>query len=131
MSDMIGIGFALFLGALLGVFFFGGLWWTIQRGIASEWVAVWFIASLLLRTMVVIVGFYFVAQYNWSHFAACVVGFLLTRIIVVKWLGRDAETEQTVAKLGRVPCVQCTQRASSSKIVPAPMLPSKETQHEA
>ena len=37
-------------GALLGVFFFGGLWWTVQKGVASERPAFWFLGSLLVRT---------------------------------------------------------------------------------
>ena len=37
-------------GALLGAFFFGGLWWTVQKGVASERPALWFLGSLLLRT---------------------------------------------------------------------------------
>ncbi len=94
MSDLFGLGIALFVGGLLGVFFFGGLWWTIQKGIESEWVAVWFIGSLLLRVTVVMVGFYFVSQHHWSRFFACMVGFLLTRIVLVRWLGRDSGTEK-------------------------------------
>ena len=94
-SDVFGIGVALMVGVLLGVFFFGGLWWTIQKGIASEWAALWFISSLLLRTMVVLAGFYFVSQHHWSRLAACVVGFLLARIVVVSLLGHNLATAQT------------------------------------
>ena len=35
---------------LLGAFFFGGLWWTVQKGVTSETPALWFLGSLLLRT---------------------------------------------------------------------------------
>ena len=38
-------------GALLGAFFFGGLWWTVQKGVTSEQPALWFLGSLLLRTV--------------------------------------------------------------------------------
>ena len=37
---------ALIAGGLLGSIFFGGLWWTVNRGISSEWPAVWFLCSL-------------------------------------------------------------------------------------
>lgn len=100
MSDILGMGVALLFGALLGAFFFGGLWWTIQKGIASQWVAVWFIGSLLLRSVAVMTGFYFVSQHHWSRFAACVLGFLLARIIVVKWLGRDSENATSKQESG-------------------------------
>ena len=87
MGDLPGIGIALFVGVLLGLFFFGGLWWTVQKGIASNWAALWFIGSLLLRTTTIIVAFYFVSQHHWPRFAACMVGFLLARFVTVKWLG--------------------------------------------
>ncbi len=98
MSDLLEVGLALFVGALLGVFFFGGLWWTIRKGIASKWVAVWFIGSLLIRTMIVMAVFYFVSQHHWSRFAACAVGFLLTRIVIVNSVGLESVTERTIFK---------------------------------
>ena len=50
MSDTLALALAFLAGALLGVFFFGGLWWTVQKGVASETPALWFLGSLLLRT---------------------------------------------------------------------------------
>ena len=40
---------------------FGGLWWTVRKGVASERAALWFFGSMLLRTGAVMLGFYFVA----------------------------------------------------------------------
>ena len=37
-------------GSMLGVLFFGGLWWTVQKGVTSDLPAFWFLGSLLLRT---------------------------------------------------------------------------------
>ena len=50
MSDILALALAFLAGALLGVFFFGGLWWTVQKGVTSETPALWFLGSLLLRT---------------------------------------------------------------------------------
>ena len=36
MSDLPALALALATGALLGVFFFGGLWWTVQKGVESD-----------------------------------------------------------------------------------------------
>ena len=36
MSDFLALALALLAGGLLGVFFFGGLWWTVQKGVTSE-----------------------------------------------------------------------------------------------
>jgi F1F0 ATPase subunit 2 len=95
MSDLPPLALALLAGALLGAFFFGGLWWTVQKGVASERPALWFLGSLLLRTGMVLAGFYFVSQDHWSSFVACLAGFVIARVIVVKRLTRAPAQDQT------------------------------------
>ena len=36
-------------GGGLGAVFFGGLWWTVRKGVSSKQPALWFFASLLVR----------------------------------------------------------------------------------
>ena len=95
MSDILALALALLAGALLGAFFFGGLWWTVQKGVTSERPALWFLGSLLLRTGTVLAGFYFVSQDHWSRFLACLAGFVIARVIVVKRLTRAPAKDQT------------------------------------
>ncbi|MEZ5329391.1 MAG: ATP synthase subunit I [Verrucomicrobiales bacterium] len=71
-------------GIVLGGIFFGGLWWTVRRGLASPRPAVWFIGSLVLRTSVVMFGFYFVSGGDWRRLAASLIGFVLARIAVTR-----------------------------------------------
>jgi F1F0 ATPase subunit 2 len=95
MSDIPAIALAFFAGGMMGVFFFAGLWWTVQNGVVSENPALWFLTSLLLRTGVILAGFYFVSQGHWSRLVACLVGFLIARVIVVKRLTHAPVEEQT------------------------------------
>ena len=44
-------------GLLLGVFFFGGLWLTVRKGLKSQRPALWFVGSMFLRTSVALCGF--------------------------------------------------------------------------
>jgi F1F0 ATPase subunit 2 len=74
---------ALLGGALLGVFFFGGLWWTVRRGLLSLVPAVWFLASSLIRTAVTLGGFYVVSHGEWRRLLACLFGLFLARIVVM------------------------------------------------
>ncbi len=97
MSDILALALALFGGALLGTFFFGGLWWTVHKGIVSDWPGLWFLGSLLLRTGVILAGFYLVSQGHWSRLVACIVGFLIARIIVVRGLTHAPAEEQTLS----------------------------------
>jgi F1F0 ATPase subunit 2 len=75
---------ALFAGCLLGAIFFGGLWWTIQKGAVSSQPAVWFFVSFLLRTSIVLTGFYFILAGDWRRLAACLLGFLIARVVVTR-----------------------------------------------
>ena len=87
MSEISALILALLAGFLLGVMFFGGLWWTIQKGVSSKQPALWFLGSLLLRTMIAVAGFYFVSRGDWRRLLGCLLGFVLARIILM-WLTR-------------------------------------------
>ena len=62
MNETLSLVLALVTGVLLGAMFFGGLWWTVQKGVSSKRPALWFFGSLLLRTSIALAGFYFIAR---------------------------------------------------------------------
>jgi F1F0 ATPase subunit 2 len=88
MSELLPVASAFLAGALLGLIFFGGLWWTIKLGATSESPAAWFILSLLLRTGMILAAFWFIAQGDWSRLVSCLVGFLIARVLLVNRLTR-------------------------------------------
>ncbi|MCL4745258.1 MAG: ATP synthase subunit I [Burkholderiaceae bacterium] len=71
-------------GAALGAVFFGGLWWTVRRGAASPVAARWFLGSVVLRTAIVLAGFYVVGAGQAVRLGLCLLGFLLARAIVLR-----------------------------------------------
>ena len=75
---LIATGFA---GIILGIVFYGGLWYTVQKGLASKTPAFWFLGSFLLRMAITLLGFYFVSAGQWQRMLACLLGFVLARII--------------------------------------------------
>ncbi len=93
MNEPLSLAFALVAGALLGAMFYGGLWWTVRRGVSSKRVALWFLGSLLLRMGVALAGFYFVAGGHWERLLLCLLGFVMARIAVT-WLTRPPEENQ-------------------------------------
>lgn len=74
----------LLAGVLLGGFFFGGLWYTIQKGLTAKYPAVWFLGSMLVRTGVVLTGFYFTSGGKWERMAAALIGFIIARFVVMR-----------------------------------------------
>lgn len=68
-------------GLVCGVGFFGGLWWTIQRGLRSKRAALWFFGSTLIRTGGVSGVFVWIAQSDPKRALASVGGFCVARAI--------------------------------------------------
>ena len=82
--------FAAGLG--LGLIFFGGLWLTVRWLPKARWPALLFLASLLGRTAVTMVGLYLVMGGRWQRLLAAVIGFTLMRFVLVYWLrSKDAK----------------------------------------
>jgi F1F0 ATPase subunit 2 len=75
---------AVVAGIALGLVFFGGLWWTIQRGAASRYPAVWFGLSGVLRMAIILGGFYLVAGGRWQRLLLCLAGFVISRLVVTR-----------------------------------------------
>ena len=84
MNETLSLALALVAGVLLGAMFFGGLWWTIQRGVSSKRPALWFFGSLLLRTSIALAGFYLVGSGHWERLLTCLLGFVVARLIVTR-----------------------------------------------
>jgi F1F0 ATPase subunit 2 len=84
MSEVPDIALAAVAGSALGTAFYGGLWWTVRMGLRSRQPAVWFLASLIARTAVALLGFYAVFRGDWRRLAACLAGFVVARILVTR-----------------------------------------------
>jgi len=84
MSETVLLAFAMCAGVLLGALFFGGLWWTVLKGLTSPRPALWFLCSMLLRTGITLSGFYFVSDGDWKRLLACLAGFIIARLIVTR-----------------------------------------------
>lgn len=69
-------------GCLLGALFFFGLWWTVRKGISSKRPVLWFLGSLLLRTGIVLAGFFLISGGRWERLLACLLGFVSARFLV-------------------------------------------------
>ncbi|OYW77491.1 MAG: hypothetical protein B7Z37_03840 [Verrucomicrobia bacterium 12-59-8] len=92
MNDLLSMMLSFAAGLLLGAVFFGGLWWTIRKGLNSPRPALLFLGSALLRMSVVVVGFYLVSNGQWQRLLVCMAGFISARLAVT-WLTRGKQKE--------------------------------------
>jgi F1F0 ATPase subunit 2 len=94
MNDTLTLVLAGIAGVMLGMMFFGGLWWTVRKGISSRQPALWVLGSLLLRMSVALTGFYFVSGGHVKRLLACLLGFFIARLAVT-WLTRSQGENQS------------------------------------
>jgi F1F0 ATPase subunit 2 len=87
MSEPLTLVLAWAAGSGLGAIFFGGLWWTVRKGVTANQPALWFLGSSLVRMGIAVAGLYFVSGGHLDRLLACVVGFTVARPIVT-WLTR-------------------------------------------
>ena len=97
MIDLLSLAFALIAGIMLGAIFFGGLWWTVRKGVSAKHPVLWFFGSMLLRTCIVLLGFYFILGDSWQRLLAGLLGFIFARIVVTR-LTRVAQQQNQLAR---------------------------------
>jgi F1F0 ATPase subunit 2 len=94
MTETLSLILALVAGGLLGAMFFGGLWWTVQKGVSSKHPELWFFGSLLLRMSIALAGLFFVFGGSLERLMLCLLGFVMARLVVT-WLTRPSGEDPT------------------------------------
>ena len=82
---LLGVPFALGVG--LGMFYFGGLWMTVQRLPATSCPAALTFGSFWTRSAACGWGFYWAMDGQWERLVICLLGFLGVRSILIRKLG--------------------------------------------
>ena len=85
-------------GLFLGGFFFGGLWWTVRKGVSAKRPALLFLVSLVLRIVATVAGFAVVGDGHWQRLLVCLLGFVIARFMVTRFAGPPAEHYDATAK---------------------------------
>lgn len=84
MNDWLMAILAWLAGIALGVFFYLGLWLTVRKALPARHPGLWFALSLIVRTSLVLAGFYFVSGLEWSRLLLGLAGFVLARLLLTR-----------------------------------------------
>ncbi len=95
MGDVLLILFALVVGGVLGFFYFGGLWLTLRRLPGSRSPHTLALLSFFGRTVVVLLTIFLVAKESWQRIAACLVGFIVVRGVLIHRLKPPPSARET------------------------------------
>lgn len=97
MNETVILALAWLAGGVIGLFFFGGLWWTVRKGVSAKRPELWFIGSMLLRMGITLAGFYVVSNHQLDRLLLCLLGFFLARMVVTR-LTRVAEKSASLTE---------------------------------
>ena len=80
------------IGIALGLFFYGGLWFTVRRLTTTDHPVLLTLASFWVRVLAVVAAFIFLTHTGLKCVAIAMTGFLLGRLAVSRFLpvGRPA-----------------------------------------
>ncbi len=88
MSPTVQLAAAAFVGLLLGIGYFGGLWWTVRQLPRVRRAGRFYFGSLVLRLSAVLTVFYLLLTIQgWPSLAACLLGLVVSRLVLVYALG--------------------------------------------
>ena len=86
MNELLALVLSGLAGAGLGLFYFGGLWLTIQRLPTARWPALLALGSFWARTAATMAAFYLIMDGRWERLAASMAVFVVTRLVLVgRW----------------------------------------------
>jgi F1F0 ATPase subunit 2 len=83
-----------FVGAGLGLFYYGGLWLILRRLPALKHPGAWMSLSLMLRLFTVLLVMYLLFADSWQQLLSAVLGMLITRSLLVKRIEPKPNSDQ-------------------------------------
>jgi len=87
MIDWIEIAVSALGGFCLGLFYFGGLWWTVARVQTADRPMMFYLASLILRSSIALVSLFFILQIGVVSVLAALAGMIGARIVLIRRMG--------------------------------------------
>jgi F1F0 ATPase subunit 2 len=75
---------AFFVGLGAGLFYFGGLWWTVRRLPSARQPALFTFGSFFVRTGLSLAAFYFASGGRWERILVSLLGFIIVRGFLVR-----------------------------------------------
>ena len=79
---------SIICGLLLGLIYFGGLWFTVQRFVHHRWPPWAMVVSFIVRMGLVLVVFYGLLMQHWTYVVTALIAFVVTRQILINRLGK-------------------------------------------
>ncbi len=97
------LALAAIAGAAVGLFYFGGLYWTVRRLAASRRPMLLAWGSFAARTAVAVAIIFLVGRDSVQRLVACLVAMVVTRMVLVRLWGHERPPAPEPSDRGRRP----------------------------
>jgi F1F0 ATPase subunit 2 len=87
MNEILVLVITMMSGSVLGVFYFGGLWFTLKHLPGSQQPALLALSGFLVRSLVCLFVFYLISSNGWEGTVSSLVGFTLAKLAMTDRLG--------------------------------------------
>jgi F1F0 ATPase subunit 2 len=85
MNEFLAFVLSLLGGIGLSLFFFGGLWWTVQQLQKKNGSNFYlFVSSFIVRLVLTLAGFYLIGLLGWQWVLVALLAFAITRFVFVQ-----------------------------------------------
>ena len=74
-------------GIILSIFYFGGLYQTLKMAAGSKKTKYILLTSFIIRTILVLAGFWLILKYGLNSFIISFMAFVVTRFVITRRLG--------------------------------------------
>ncbi|NGP89868.1 ATP synthase subunit I [Fodinibius halophilus] len=78
---------AIVSGAIVSVFYFGGLWLTLRKIAEYKFSYLLILVSFVIRITLLLLVFYLLLQYHWAYLGLALMSFLIVRQVLLLKLG--------------------------------------------
>ena len=102
-NEILDMTFLYTAGLLLGGIFFGGLWLTLRMNLSSDKIGLWLLGSMLIRTTIVLMGFYLISGGGLLSLLICLAGFITVRLVAIRINASAEKIYQIVVELYNAP----------------------------
>lgn len=85
---------AFFGGMVLGLIFFGGLYWSVQRIGRVKNPGPLMLISGVVRMAVLLLGLYFLGSNDISRFLAVLAGVVVVKFMLIVWVGQKSHSPE-------------------------------------
>ena len=90
-TDLLPFLLASVLGGALGLFYFGGLWWTLEVLSQKRRAKTFLILSFAIRACIALLGFWIILRKSFLSFFLTLGVFFLARVIITRKLRLPAQ----------------------------------------